>query len=62
MSNAKNLVYETAIFWLWNIMASSSVQCPRIEAQIVVAADSPPVNARWTPDENTGSIWTSACQ
>jgi hypothetical protein len=28
-----------------------------MEAEIVVAADNPPVNARCTPDEKKGSIW-----
>jgi len=27
-----------------------------MEAEMVIAADSPPVNAKWTPDEKNGSM------
>jgi len=27
-----------------------------MEAEIEIAADNPPVNAKWTPDESNGSM------
>lgn len=44
-------------------MESSSEARPRMEEAIVAAADNPPVNAIWTPEEKNGSmkpihIWT----
>jgi hypothetical protein len=50
------LVYDAPIFSVWNEEASSSVHCSRIEAAILAAADSPPANAKWTPEEKNGSI------
>jgi hypothetical protein len=51
------MVYDAPIFSVWNEEASSSVHCSQIEATILAAAaDSPPVNAKWTPEEKNRSI------
>jgi hypothetical protein len=49
-------VYDVPVFSLWNLIASASVQCPRIDADIVLAAESPFANAKCTPEEKNGSI------
>jgi hypothetical protein len=50
------LVYDVPVFSLWNLIASASVHCPRIDAAMVLAADSALAKARWTPEEKNGSI------
>jgi hypothetical protein len=49
-------VYDVPVFSLWNLIASASVHCPRIDAAMVLAADSALAKARWTPEEKNGSI------
>jgi hypothetical protein len=50
------LVYEVPTFEVCQRWASSSLQNLRIDAATVRAAESPPVKARWTPDEKNGSM------
>jgi hypothetical protein len=50
------LVYDVPVFELWKAIASASVHCPRIDAAMVLAAESAFANAKWTPDEKNGSI------
>jgi len=52
----RNLVYDVPVFELWNVIASASVHCPRIDAAMVLAADSAFEKAKWTPEEKNGSI------
>jgi hypothetical protein len=50
------LVYDVAIRWVCHAEASSALQSPLMEEAIEIAADNPPVNAKWTPVEKNGSI------
>jgi len=38
------------------LAASFSLQSPLMEAEMETAADSAPVNVKWTPDEKNGSM------
>ena len=41
---------------VYQLATSFSLQSPLMEAEIETAADSAPVNAKWTPDEKNGSM------
>ena len=49
-------VYETPTLDVCHRCASSSVELPRIDAAMVIAADRAPVKAKWTPEEKNGSM------
>ena len=51
-----NLVNDLVTRSVCQRAASLSLQSPLIEAEMETAADNPPVNAKWTPDEKNGSM------
>ncbi|KAL3457980.1 hypothetical protein BJX64DRAFT_267715 [Aspergillus heterothallicus] len=55
-TTSRNRVYVSLTLIGCHPAASSSLQLPRRLAQMVIAAESPPVMARCTPDEKSGSM------